>query len=72
MAQRQSDGNAFSLKFSLDDYSNPLVTYIFGNTECGSEVNAKAKTASTVLHTDCESQPWQDGIYSYDTWVYHE
>ena len=72
VAQRQSDGNAFSLKFSLDDYSNPLVTYIFGNTVCGNEVNAKAKTASTVLHTDCESQAWQTGITSYDKWIYHE
>jgi len=48
VAQRQSDGNAFSLKFGIDDDTNPLVTYCFGSTDCGAS-NSKLKSAATSL-----------------------
>jgi hypothetical protein len=70
VAQRQSDGNFFSLEFGKDDFENPLVTYIFGSTDCGAS-NAKAKTSSTELYTACADQAWQGGISVYGKWVYH-
>ena len=48
VAQRQSDGNAFSLKFGIDDDTDPLVTYCFGSTDCGAS-NSKLKSAATSL-----------------------
>ena len=48
VAQRQSDGNAFSLKFGIDEETSPLVTYCFGSTDCGAS-NSKLKSAETSL-----------------------